>query len=1003
MRREPYTLDARSADDVYRDAIRLARYYLPEWSLLWPDPATAEGQSYFDPTDPGLVLLKLLSRLHASLATQLNRAPDKHFLAFLSFFGMDLRAPRPAKVVLTFTLAEGNAPVLIAERTQVGAAADPELLFETTGELLALPAELEAACTLLPAADAWIDRGDVLREDVLSEADRVEPQLQPFEHALHLGSEALFKHRIALKELRVRLEGINLFQYFFARWSDGAGRELRPRFGVEPDVAVDEPDQADSPYSPPDCSDTEGDAERYAVIEASFVDFFQASPAEVKGISSFWIAVRPAETVGVRAADAEILPQIFSISVTASSQRQKAEAAYANNTPVDLMMGGRPFGETPAVEDAFYLASEEVFSRAGATVTLEVQAETITPSPSVQLAWEYWTDAGWQPLLTVHDGTNALTQGGTVTFTCPAMDPVSIHGVESRWVRARIAAGGYGSPGQVSVIPPQADALNEWLDKYVADKSAALTDLRTKNINFGVYLPPAYTPPYISSLWLSYELIGRPDTTIAHNAFDVVEMPLGIVAPYRPELEPVSSYSFGFSPASFLRHVLGRTMSLFIVLEEDAPSRGVEQQIDDEIVWEGWDGTAFRPLTVMDRTDGFTTSGLVEIQIPTWITESTRFDKTLVWLRLSAPQREPRWLPRIKRVAPNAVLAENALLWTNQVLGSGTAAPGLVLEFPRKPILDGEVVEVREQVTGQPGTAPAELYAWRRWEKVTTFTFSKADDRHYMLDPTTGELSFGDGIRGMAPPLGENNIRAASYSSGGGAYGNLPPGQLIVLEQAITGVESVTNVLAAKGGMDADDLDTLRRLGPKRLKAMDRAMSAEDFATLALASSPSVGRATAYATGDRLIVAIVPREDTEEPMPASFLIEEVEAYLRARAFFAVADAITVVEPEYVAIDVEVGASLDPGANETDVRARMIGRLSDFFKPLGGEKQPAGWDFRATVTCDMVARGLQGIPRVARIHDVAISRRDPIQRAVITMMDRQLPAAGALRLEVRRGG
>ncbi len=221
------------------------------------------------------------------------------------------------------------------------------------------------------------------------------------------------------------------------------------------------------------------------------------------------------------------------------------------------------------------------------------------------------------------------------------MDPVSIHGLEARWVRARIAAGGYGSPGQVSVIPPQADALNEWLDKYVADKSAALTDLRTKNINFGVYLPPTYTPPYVSSLWLSYELIGRPDTTIAHNAFDVVEMPLGIVAPYRPELEPASSYSFGFSPASFLRHVLGRTMSLFIVLEEDAPSRGVEQQIEDELVWEGWDGTAFRPLTVTDRTDGFTTSGLVEIQIPIWITESTRFNKTLVWLRLSAPQRGP--------------------------------------------------------------------------------------------------------------------------------------------------------------------------------------------------------------------------------------------------------------------------------------------------------------------------------------------------------------------------
>ena len=61
---------------------------------------------------------------------------------------------------------------------------------------------------------------------------------------------------------------------------------------------------------------------------------------------------------------------------------------------------------------------------------------------------------------------------------------------------------------------------------------------------------------------------------------------------------------------------------------------------------------------------------------------------------------------------------------------------------------------------------------WVRWEKVADFSSSDGRSRHYLLDRTSGKIRFGNGIRGMIPPLGMNNIKA-SYRTGGGEAGNL--------------------------------------------------------------------------------------------------------------------------------------------------------------------------------------------------------------------------------------
>ena len=50
--------------------------------------------------------------------------------------------------------------------------------------------------------------------------------------------------------------------------------------------------------------------------------------------------------------------------------------------------------------------------------------------------------------------------------------------------------------------------------------------------------------------------------------------------------------------------------------------------------------------------------------------------------------------------------------------------------------------------------------AWVRWNRVDDFFASGPRDRHYVLDGASGELIFGDGINGLIPPIGSNNIKS---------------------------------------------------------------------------------------------------------------------------------------------------------------------------------------------------------------------------------------------------
>jgi predicted phage baseplate assembly protein len=102
---------------------------------------------------------------------------------------------------------------------------------------------------------------------------------------------------------------------------------------------------------------------------------------------------------------------------------------------------------------------------------------------------------------------------------------------------------------------------------------------------------------------------------------------------------------------------------------------------------------------------------------------------------------------------------------------------------------------------------------------------------------------FGDGINGAMPPTGVGNVHAR-YRRGLGASGNLPAGSLVQMIDSAPGLQGVTNPLPTTGGADPPGLAQLRQTTAGSLVTFGRAVSADDYAALAL-QFPGITKATA--------------------------------------------------------------------------------------------------------------------------------------------------------------
>jgi predicted phage baseplate assembly protein len=394
------------------------------------------------------------------------------------------------------------------------------------------------------------------------------------------------------------------------------------------------------------------------------------------------------------------------------------------------------------------------------------------------------------------------------------------------------------------------------------------------------------------------------------------------------------------------------------------------------LAWEYWDGKQWRSLSLLkDETRALAQSGHVYLKTPA----KGLMQKAVVgavsesryWIRARLSGGSYEGAPKILSVRTNTVAVVQAETITDEVLGGSDGRPNQVFRLANKPVLAGTLrLEIDEGDGYQP------------WTQVEDFFGSKPDDTVYVLDRTSGEVRFGDGMSG-AIPVGNvgnpaSNVVAREYRTGGGKRGNVAADKLKTLLTSIEGIDenSITNLQPAIAGRDEETLPEAKLRAPRALKSKCRAVTAEDFETLAMQSA-NIRRAKALPLthpgfpGVRvpgvMTVVVVPDTDDPAPTPTEATLRTVCAYLNQRRLLTT--ELYVVRPTYKEVSITAEVVAANTADLAQVKESVERALLDYFHPLKGGEDGHGWPFGGDVFFSRVYQrvfSVAGVERITRI-------------------------------------
>ncbi len=414
-----------------------------------------------------------------------------------------------------------------------------------------------------------------------------------------------------------------------------------------------------------------------------------------------------------------------------------------------------------------------------------------------------------------------------------------------------------------------------------------------------------------------------------------------------------------------------------------------------DLVWEYWDRKLWRPLNVgKDETRAFTRDGHIYLSGPGAAVKKAFLGAEkgteLYWLRCRLVRSGYDTPPKLDRILTNTVRARQSVTIRDEILGGSAGRPNQRFLLASPPVLTRErplsvkgpdgltvtasslLLEVNE------GASDAEFAAW---QEVDDFFASGPDDPHYTLDRAAGEVRFGDGRRGRIPLANPDNpaanIVARSYLTGGGKHGNVGAATITELQSYVEGIASVTNLRPSFGGRDEETLDEAKLRAPQELKAKGRAVTAEDFETLAMeAPGANIARAKALpnthpkfpgaSIPGAVTVIVVPDTDDPAPIPGEDTLRAVCACLDESRL--ITTELHVAPPTYHHVEIEVDLVAAPDADLAEVQGLVAASLEIYFHPLKGGDDGAGWPFGGDIFYSKVYRRLLEVVGVDRVKD-----------------------------------
>lgn len=978
-------LDDRTFDDIFNDALKLIPRYCPEWTN-------------HNTSDPGITLLELFSWMTEMTIYRLNKVPAKTYLSLLELMGLSLVTPQSAKTIVQFFPVEGiKRNIDIKAGTQIAAAVSDaaDIIFETEKNITVNNSKLVSCVNRYKESLTENIENEKINEFSLFESKN------SVEHVLYIASDS-FKYLVNDHYVQVEITPVQ----DIVKESDQFVRHVFWEFW---------------------------DGEKWSVLKTSSsvnnirekdnVVYIHGNipiaETEVQGKNGYWIRAVLSDVPENKSA---LSTKAIKLKTIFGGKGFAPDTCVTNNNSkysmVDMNTSFRMFSDTPEYNESFYICADDIFKNKKVNVQLDFAfSEThvkTDDNKNAIFAYEYWNGFDWTRISTdanFIDGTFNLKQSGTVSFVVPDdLSLVDVNNEEHYWIRVRLVTKDFATGGAYVK-----DENDNWIWKFTSKvQTPEIAKIRIKYES--LCLPPEICYTSSNFQWKKQENLIKVDSEKDVTLFNLDKNDF-------PSLYMGFSEKFPDGEASLyfrMRESVGQPVrNVFEDFKQPAlfytkSNRGIN------LLWEYFDGKEWRTLSISDKTDSFHQSGFVDFVVPDDMNLSQNFGKELYWIRVSLISGSFEKIPQVQDILLNSVYVKNEKTYQNEILGSGTGAPGQSVFVSHKDILKGselyvdegsvpsanELEKIKADVSGEPYFIEGEK-VWIRYTEVENFYASNAFSRHYVIDYSTGKIQFGDGAKGVNPPKGKFNIMMKSYHTGGGTIGNVAKNTIQGLLQGIPFISGCTNPFPAEGGSDMESVESLKSRAAGAFKSLQRAVTTEDFQWLAMEASSSVSRAFCLKNRNdknEIVTVIIPVRPsgidyTTKLLPSRELVRRVKEFLDDRKI--VGTPICVQGPIYKDFNVTLSLTFKSDVfDEGKIKQKIEHTLRVYFDSLEGENGK-GWSFGKEITVGSVLKQLEKINEILSVNAVEVFDMDAnVQVEKILLKEQELPFLNKVVIEKR---
>ena len=984
-------LDDRTFDDIRDEAIRLIPRYCPEWTN-------------HNASDPGITLIELFSWMTEMMLYRLNKVPQKNYLAMLELMGLSLTAPQSARAIVRFYPVENcNKNILIKRGTKIASVSDDTrpIIFETERNLIVRDTKLVSCInrTKEQISENCTEAAGVQKFTLFETQNSISHMLyisSPVFKYLREGHAVALAFESSCDIVSVQDEIIN--HVYFEYWDGRLWTEIKSFASINGIKRRDNVTYLKGPAAIESCE--------IHNREGFFIRAVLSDIPENKNT----LVIKNIRVQSIFEG-AGFIPDVCI---------RNANGTYE---VVDMNNTFRLFSEIPSFNEVFYIGADEILKNKNSKVTITFMFSEIyaaeTENEHALFSYEYWNGRDWVKLTgeadAFIDGTFGFKQSGSVSFKIPdTIATVSVNNEEHLYIRIRLVTKDFALGG---VYVQDDKGLYQW--RFNGNVQSPILD----KIRI-TYDAPAQQPEYAVAdsnfKWIDLDsLFEQAEKERALSVFDIDE-------------EQCPSLYLGFSA-----QITAGEFPLYFNIENGSSVKKSNPAIGDglslpaysprgnkrlvSIEWEYWSDTGWKKLSCSDFTDSFHESGFIICTIPEDMAACRLYDTECFWLRAVKMNGSFEITPVIEDIVINSVYAVNADSYTDEIIGSGTGAPGQVFRTAHQNLLPGlrlcvdegsipsanEIAKMKKDGIEQPYET-ADTHVWVRYKEVPNFYTSDAFSRHFVINYSTGEILFGDGVHGVMPPKGKFNIKVSEYKVGGGKDGNVAAHTLQFLTQSIPYIAGCDNPFAAEGGSDMETVESLKARSAGVFKSLNRAVTKEDFEWISREASSSVGRAHCLknkTAAGKIKTVIIPEMTnsvsyTAKLFPSKELLRRVKQYLEERKL--VGTEIEVSGPVYRSCRITLEVVFKNMVFDSDgEKAKIRRQLEIYFHPLlGGSGQ--GFEFGKSVTKGLILQTLEKNQAIVSVPAVGIFDEDAgVMVETLVSQEDELPYVSHIDITDRR--